>query len=170
MGAAGKATQSRTQVRTRLCASHMQSRTQVQTRPRRPGRDCGAYAEPSVQARLSPSQTVESDRMWKAPGHRPLTLRTFPQPLEIPAPVHHPGFPQLRTASAGRTGKRDEDKTSLHLYASIQLAEWLDDHPPAHSPRTSPAAWTAAPPKALTHTPPSLDRTVIVDGNLPTKR
>jgi hypothetical protein len=66
-------------------------------------------------ARKPPTPAVESDRVWKAPGHHPPTARTFPHPLEIPRP-HPPtrGFPQLRTAAATRSyiqGRGEETMT-----------------------------------------------------------
>src|SRR5690349_12218143 len=70
-------------------------------------------------ARLSPTQAVEADRMWKAPDHQPPT----------PGPSHNRWKSRPPSAARdshsytqprrGRTGTGEEDKTSLYYDSSI---------------------------------------------------
>ena len=67
------------------------------------------------QARLSPSQAVEADRMWKAPGHRP---------PDLPTTVGNPGLhPPLRDshsyAQHRRRGDREEEADEKPQIASF---------------------------------------------------
>ena len=154
--------------------SRTQACTQVRTRPRRParrpGRGHGDSLELPGQAKLSPSQAVEADRMWKAPGHRPPAPGPSHNRWKSRPPSTAPGFPQLRTASATRSqrGRRGRRKPQIDtsLYPSPGLGGRLPPghprelgrrgtttHPPTRS-RSTVRGPTSLPPAALTQAPP----------------
>jgi len=151
------------------------SRTQVRTRLRRPARrpgQCpGDSLEPPGQAKRSPTQAVEADRMWKAPGHRP----------PAPGPSHNrwksrrhppPGIPTA-THSLGDEGreKKKRKKKAANCHFSMHRApggsgtttlpatrassgrRGTTTHPPTRS-RSTRRGMTSLPPAALTHMPP----------------
>jgi hypothetical protein len=154
VGVAGfPATQSRTQVRTRLAQSRTQVRTRLWIAARRSARKSArGHAGPHAglggamgdslelpgQARLSPTQAVEADRMWKAPGHRPPAPGPSHNRWKSRPPSTAPGFPQLRTASATRSQgeeEEEENRKSTLLYTSSPGARGtIPSRPPARVP------------------------------------
>jgi len=136
------ATQSRTQVRTRLAQSRTQVRTRLWIAARRPARKSArGSAEPhagphaATQARTQPGRghgdstaahgqvELPPPRLWKLTGCGKLRATGHPSPgpshnrWKSRPPSTAPGFPQLRTASAtkGQRGRRKPQSPLLYI-------------------------------------------------------
>ena len=106
-------------------------------------------------ARLSPTQAVEADRMWKAPDHQPPTPgpshnRWKSRPPSATRDSH--SYTQPRRAEPGQ-----ERKTKSYAFKYIYTLDLIrdDDHP--SRPHLSSIAGIMdgnAPTQALTQTPP----------------
>jgi hypothetical protein len=128
----------------------------------------GASTEPLRQAKRSPAQAVEADRVWKAPDPRPTASGPSHTRWKSRPPIRHPGFPQLHTASATKADGKGREEKNRHECALI-YSRWGTTTPPDHpreldrpwdnNPTATPSSSTLragrqAPHHALTQTPP----------------
>ena len=70
-------------------------------------------AGPHPAPQEPPTSTMEADGVWKAPGHHPPALRTFPHPSEIlgarPPPAQdYTQLPQPRRRGRKETKRREK--------------------------------------------------------------
>jgi hypothetical protein len=89
-------------------------------------------------------------------GPPPDRLRTFPHPLEIPAPIRRPGFPTATHSLGDETDKKEKKtRTQTSLLASLG-----DEHPYQPPARVRPSVGQQP------NRPPSQAQSTVQDGNL----